>query len=492
MRIWIAALYLGCTSEPDETPPTDTGPETTTPIPEPPPPPELGEWDENEPVGLIRLEPSGDYLGPVTVWWQQRLPFDVRIDFRIDGEDWQSSPVYQGVAGLNRQSIIGIPVGGTAEVRLVGASTVEFTTDAGSITTPALPDTFPPHDVQVNDPEGWAPNGQYYLTSINEASCGWCTGRFWTFIADRQGTVYWATRSPDNRQVLYVQISVATGDHVLWDEVNWGSQGQGSLVHRTYLDEPIAIIETPGHHHAFLELPDGTLAWGDRTSTQGEAIVELAPGETQPRTVWTCRDWFEGGCRSNSLYYDPAVDRYWFSFYTQSAVVEVDRATGETVWSSFFSSDTITNSEVYDFDPIETEFDWQHGVVHLDNGNLLISTDRIVDEKDGSVHTVLAEYEIDRKTGVLREVWNFDPGYDARFNGETRRYPNGNSMHVLGARSIAYEVDAKGTVVWQVAYPDGNMLNRLEFLDDLWGLMAPPAYAPKLDDTPFVMPGVRP
>ncbi len=477
MRTWFVAALLACGADAPE---TDTGAPNSV-APEDGPTPELGTWDEDEPVGIIVVAPSDTYFGPVTVWWQQRVPFDVRIDFRVDGGEWQQSPVYQGVAGLNRQSIIGIPTGETAEVRLVGTSSVEFETPAGEVTTPELPASFPRAEVRVDDESSWGENGRYFLTSINENSCSWCTGRYWTFIADRQGVVYWATRSTDNRQVLFAQISAASGDHVLWDEVVWTGRSRDSKIHRTYLDREIEIVDAPGHHHAFLELPDGTLVWGDKTSDEGEAITELPPGATATRTVWTCQaDWVpDDGCRSNSMYFDEASDRYWVSFYTQSAIVEVDRGTGKTNWSSRFDGGPV-GPKVYTFEPSNSQFDWQHGVVFLDDGNLLVSTDRLAGV-DGEVHTVLAEYEIDREQSVLRQVWSFDPGYDARFNGETNRFANGNTLHVLGARSIAYEVERSGRIVWEIEYQDGKMLNRLEFLDDLWSLMAPPAFDQRVD-----------
>ncbi|MEM6927877.1 MAG: hypothetical protein AAF602_13175, partial [Myxococcota bacterium] len=212
MHAWVAASWMAC-GGPAEVP-MDSG------LPGAPEPetfaPELGTWDERLPVGLVVTRPSTTFFGPVTVWWQQRVPFDVRIEFRLEGGTWQSSPVYQGVAGLNRQSIIGIPTGGTADVRIVGAGDVTFEASGCSVTTPGLPASFPRARVSASDASRWQPNGGYFLTSINQDSCSWCTGRYWTYIADRSGTVYWATRSSDNRQVLFPQISVAGGDHVLW------------------------------------------------------------------------------------------------------------------------------------------------------------------------------------------------------------------------------------------------------------------------------------
>jgi len=487
--IWWIALGLGCTSDPVAPSDSGTAQSPSTPLPTETTP-ETGTWDENDPVGLIELQPSEAYFGPVTVWWQQREPFDVRVEFRVGEGEWQSSPVYQGIAGINRQSIIGIPVGATAEVQLVGAGDVDFTIPADApITTPALPAAAPVAKVSVDEPAGWADNGRYFLASINEDACSWCTGRFWVFVADRQGTVYWATRSGASKQVLFAQISTASGDHLLWDEISVGQQSQDSLIHRTYLDREIETIPAPGHHHAFVELPDGTLAWGDKRTEEGEAITELRPGSDELHTVWTCQtDWIEGSCRSNALWYDPGTNRYWFSFYTQRAIVEIDRASGTTVWSSFYGPDTTLGAPIYRFDPADTQFDWQHGVAFLDNGNLLVATDRPVGDS-GDVHTLLAEYEIDREASVLREVWSYNPGEDARFNGDTRKYPNGNRMHALGARSIAYEVDDDGNVVWQVEYADGKMLGRLEFFDDLWSLMSPPPYNPRADRSDVARPG---
>ena len=74
----------------------------------------------------------------------------------------------------------------------------------------------------------------------------------------------WAKPTPSDNWTLFVTIDPITRDHLLWDESEYWrlyDDASGAKVHRSYLDADIETISTPGLHHTFVELPDGTLAW---------------------------------------------------------------------------------------------------------------------------------------------------------------------------------------------------------------------------------------
>ncbi len=398
--------------------------------------------------------------------WTQSGPAQVHVEYAFDEGEWLSSPSRELEAGPQEQLLVGIPFDTSARWKVVveGEGPVA---SGDRITTGPLP-TVPLPDVTVSDPSAWAPEHKWLLTSINQKSGGWTGGDDWTFIMDRKGRMVWAQRAPRQHWTLFAQVSV-TGDHLLWDQATyWANfdEGHDSKVHRTYLDEPIDTIPTPGLHHAFVELPDGTLLWGSQAHGGGEALVQKAPGENREEVLWTCaEDWpGAGNCESNGIYYDPATDRVLYSFYTNNSIVEVDRATGESVWWAGM----VTGG--YTFDPPESQFLWQHGISWTDTGTLLVSSEH---EGPDGWGTWLLEYEVDHTNGVLREVWSNDSGVYAETNGQAWRLPNGHTLHIVGAASVIREVDADGAAVWEVVWGDTQLLGQGQFIADLYALVSP-------------------
>ncbi|MEN0062938.1 MAG: hypothetical protein AAGA48_12365 [Myxococcota bacterium] len=450
-------------TQPTDNPDTNPDPDPTNPDPDPDP----------DPAGVIddlAWQHNAHHLGPFSVYWTQTEAATVFVEYQVDGA-WERTRAVDGLKGNNEATVIGVPLGMTADWRVVmedGSLTVDA--DKPLVARPADPD-MPIATIDVNDATLWS--GDYVLVSINETGCDWCGGVYWLFIIDRAGRPVWATRTggTDLRAILYAQIS-QSGDSILWDEIHWRDR-EDSEAHRTYLDEPIEDIDIPGHHHSMLELPDGTIAWAAELSNGSEGLLELAPGATAPTEVWSCSDWsvalqcFGGG--SNSIWYDAATDSYVYSWWSMESVVEVDRASGTSTWWSRgrFSNDMIFDEPgEYGFEPDSSRFRWQHGLEILPNGNLLASTD-----ENGT--TWVREYEIDRTDEVLRDVWGFNSGEYAQYNGDTRRLPNGNTLHGLGARSQLYEVTTTGTVAWWATWSRDKMLGRAEIIDDLYDLVAP-------------------
>jgi len=321
--------------------------------------------------------------------------------------------------------------------------------------------------------QAYAP-GNYLITSINSHSGGWRGGTYWTIVLDRQGRVVWARPTPDAHWTLYVTIDPLTRTHFLWDESTYWSdydQGNGSQIHRAYLDEEISTIPTRGLHHEWVMLPDGTLAWGSQSGTDSstEALVELPPGADESNVIWTCGDDWPGAgtCESNGLFYNPDSNSYIYSFYTNSSVVEVARSTGQSLWWAG------TVADGYRFDPADSKFSWQHGVSITSGGHLLLSTKKYASDPEGDQSTVVREYAIDHGTDTLHEVWHCDSGAYATTNGDAWRLPNGNTLHVVGSIGQIEEYLPDCTVVWHLDFGSNYLLGRGEFVEDLYTLLSP-------------------
>jgi len=425
----------------------------------------------------------------VYVSWEQSEAAPVHVEYSFDEDIWESSPSFDAEVGAQQQVLVGIPYDYEAEWRVVidGGQTVEGQT----ITTGSTPLDLPLPSLEVSEPGSWYEKGNYLLTSINQNDGGWTGGKYWTFILDREGRPVWASRAPENHWTLFAQVALS-GDHFLWDEASYWSDwddGAASSVHRTYLDEEIEEIATPGLHHAFVQLPGDILVWGSQYHASSEALVEMGPDETDASILWTCSDnWSSsdggggggggggGHCESNGIFYAEETDSFLYSFYTNNSLVEVDRATGESIWWAG------EKDGGYDFDPASSQFFWQHGVSYTDAGTLLVSTascDMTTGDPNeptycqSSETTMLREYDVNQDTQTLTETWSFDPGVTADTNGDAWRLENGHTLHVVGSAAHLYELDENSEIVWYLAFESDRLLGRGEFIEDLYDLVKP-------------------
>lgn len=423
-------------------------------------------------VSQLRWEVDEDLGSLVHVRWRQGVRSDVWVEYSVDPGVWRSTPVLEGRAGRNDARIIGIPYGERAEWRVVTASGA--TAEGRTIETAPVPAELPVGRLREAVPGKWLDRGEFLLTSISQPGGGWSSsGPFWAVIVDRAGRPVWARRTQLSGQwTLYAQVS-QSGDHLLLDQFeNFRAQNEPVAI-RTYLDEVIEEIPMPGHHHAFVELPDGSLVWGSRAARHGggEALVKKSPGEKGETVLWTCADdWPEGhelGCRSNCVYYDEARDSFLYSFYTNESVVEVDHQTGTTLW---WAGRTPGG---YAFENAGDQFFWQHGVSWTPEGTLLVSTH----DADAQPNTNLArEFEVDHDARLLRTVWDYDANGLAATNGDAWRLDNGNTLHTLGSASFVKEVDPDGEVVWHLDFNENNnnrLMGRSEWISDLYSLLSP-------------------
>ncbi len=318
-----------------------------------------GEWWLHEEVESL-----------VYVSWEQDAAGTAWVEYSFDEGEWLSSPPFEAGAGGHEQVLVGIPYLADLQWRVVAEIDGQQPSAEGEqASAGSLPDGLPVGTIAVSDEAAWEPTGNYLLSSICQETGSWDPGNYWTFIVDRQGRPVWASLAPDQHWTLFSQISV-DGSYILWDEstywLDWGmSGGSGTTVHKQYLDAEIDVVPADGIVHAFVELPDGTLAWGSEFNTGGdEALVELAPGTEDPVIVWSCEEDYPGGarayCASNGLFYRESTDSYLYSFWDESVVIEVDRATGESLWWA----GGVDGS--YAFEPTDSQFDFQHGVSYTD------------------------------------------------------------------------------------------------------------------------------
>ena len=400
--------------------------------------------------------------------WSQEVAADGWVEYSFDEGEWLTSPLVSLDAGPQEQILLGVPYDSEVTLRVVTTLDGEaVTSEEVTATTGAVPEELPLPQVLIADPESWEPTGRYMLGSINPTPGGWFIGHYWMFIVDRQGRVVWARRGIDWNFTIYLHVSAA-GD-ILWDESTFWSMfddGAASKVHRMKIDGVVTESrDTPGMHHAFVDLPDGSLLWGSAL-TAYETLEKLHPDGTR-ETLWDCTEFYlahdlGGWCHSNAMYYREQTNSLLYSFPDPDMVLELDLTTGEVLdwWSHLNGAWTV--------DPPDATFWFQHGTTFTDSGTLLLSSHAAEDDDDG----VVREYEIDRDAQVLRQIWHHGAGddIDAEFAGEAHRLAAGNTLHNTGTTPRVREITPEGAVVWDIAWDGYLLIGRTVLLEDLYTL----------------------
>jgi len=422
----------------------------------------------------------------VTVSWTPSDSDVVVVEYSFDEGEWLSAPAQSVDGAVPAETLLlGIPYGVTVTWRAVGAELGE--SEAQSVTTAAVPKGLPEPTLVLSDPLQYHAASGYLLGSINADDVGWSGGDYWKFILDRKGRYVWAMETPDEHWSIFLRQS-RDGTEILWDEATYWSSfsgdGEDGQVHRMKIDGTItASVATPGLHHAFVELADGRLAWGDASADWFEDLVEYAPsGEIV--TVWSCEDflsalhvpegtseeekWKYAYCESNTLYWHEETDTFLYSFYSSSSVLEIDHS-GEVLWYAGGLHGG------YEFATEADTFSWQHGVHYTDAGTLLLSSEAsCADLKQCpyGYETVVYEYDVNHDAAVLETTWTFGAGGGVYGNtaGEAHRLDNGNTLHNYGAGSVVKEATAAGEEVWWVEWPYFHLLGRTTFIEDLYAL----------------------
>lgn len=450
--------------------------------------PACGDQDPVSAAGFSDLSARlHDDIGSlVYVSWSQDTDDTVAVEYSFDDGEWLSAPSQSVAQGASSEALLlGIPYGMAVSWRLVGETL--GTSAEQTITTDPVPGALPVITLSISDPLLTAGDANYLLGSINADDVGWSGGDYWKFIIDRQGRYVWAMETPDEHWSIFLRQS-RDGTAILWDDATYWSSfsgdGEDGQVHRMKIDGTIvASYDTPGLHHAFVELEDERLAWGDASAGWFENLVaHNAAGEAE--VIWSCEDfltdlgppkeldnphqkWKYQYCESNTLYWHEPTDSFLYSFYSSSTVVEIDRATGAVLWYAGGLRDG------YGFSSVDDVFYWQHGVHYTDAGTLLLSSEADCVDTNSCPYgyeTVAFEYDIDHDSQTLETVWSYGRGAGLYGNtaGEAHRLSNGNTLHNYGSGSAVKEVTPEGEVVWWVDWGYYHLLGRTTFIDNLY------------------------
>ena len=203
----------------------------------------------------------------IRVSWVQDVAGPTMVRYRVGEEEWQQTPTADRAVGSAEQLVLGVPFDsefGFRVVVLVRGHEIEGDIISGR--TGPVPETMPLPALVESVPLQWDPADLYLFGSISVNEGGWApAGGFWAFIMDRQSRLLWARLTPRQRDTMYVRVSTDGRDLLIDDASYWSDfdEGAASTVHRIKIDGTIVeTYPTPGLHHAFTELPDGSIVWG--------------------------------------------------------------------------------------------------------------------------------------------------------------------------------------------------------------------------------------
>lgn len=286
-------------------------------------------------------------------------------------------------------------------------------------------------------------------------------------IFDRQGRVVWSVSVDVNNGMLFRSRLGRDGQSILY-----GIDGVvgGQVVRVGWDGAEIEAIDAPAFSHDFVETDDGALAWlaldeseVDGELARGDTIVERSADGTE-RVVWSAwdslipgvvvdGDWTHG----NVLEFDAARQVYQVSLRNLSLILEIDRASGDVLWSFGGDGASVT------VDAASTAPTQQHGFELLSDDRLLVFDNGPIERAASAVR----EYQLDFGGGTASETWthSLDPAIFGYALGDVAELPDGDVLIAWSSAGLLERVDRDGAASFQVQGSLGTGLGYITAID---------------------------
>lgn len=392
--------------------------------------------------------------------WRQPIPMTAVVTWTGDGKGpselvWTDEKGVEKTEQFNTDATVnltGLMPGHVHEYQLKGNGV----SCASEFQAETLPSYFPNFQIETHHPDLMSSEG-FVMGIFISFGFGYTA-----YVIDRDGRPYWMHRE-EGRMSAMVEKDAFTDGAILNSYPNDLSTDDGQIRRVDVMGSLVEVIETPLGHHAFEQLPDGTIAypafdireWTDPDSGEvvlvsGDVIMEQYPDGTREE-IFNSWDWltvskherwddaflFQGAhdwTHANTLGFYPSSNSYMVSFPYIQSIVEVDRSTGVLIDEISPSTESFP----------ETPFVFQHFPVRLENGNILL----VSHADDG---TAAIEYAASDE-GKLAKVWSHGEGNEiiGHVLGQATRLANGNTLINYGGAGLMQEVTPDNTVVWEV------------------------------------------
>ena len=413
--------------------------------------------------------------------WTTDEPAVSWVEYGIDGELDMTTP--KGEPGTeHRFTLLGTPPLTEVSYRVVSEIDGKEHDIQGVIETGGIPSDLPDFQITVNEP-GLTSSDDYILgTAFGTVPC--------VYLIDRLGNWLWYKRVQPDKNPIELNFERGS-NNILFNSFLIDHSEDDSNVTRVSIDGRVdEDIDTPFGHHAFTELPDGSIAYlaievrdydvegqGELIPVVGDAIVVVPPDGGDPYTFWSVWDdgfhhepaWHDrwdsgfypqGGdwTHANSLHYYDDSNTFLVSFRNLDMIAELDADSGEVLRE--FGGDT-----GYQLTDGSRSFNYQHDVSWTADGTLLlITTDDTINE------TTAVEYALDDDAQTMDEIWSHGDGENiyVLVQGTARDLDNGNRLVNFGSAGTVREVTLEGEVVWEMSVGAGSAFGNTVPFSDLW------------------------
>lgn len=456
MRVTLPLVLLfACTGIADKTTPSDTdsgagGGSGLTPM-------------------EVTAEVSTEVHTVVTVTWTTAEPTQGYVEFGNDAAYGLKTPLTES-GTTHSVVLLGLHADTEANFRVITVSDTgeETPTENYTILTGSLPPELPALTV-TGEVKSW--NGKYQVLPIQG------TG-YVVAVIDDQGQYVWYDVLDSDRNVMRALIA-ADRMGMVYCLTTVGGEGGSvtpSVVRRVswdgYSTEEL-VFENMDHD--FTELPDGTYA--AITLVHGESgemaladsIVEMSHDGTTFTEIWNAwddaylADWYNPSSmnwtHANGLDYDPVEDVYYISLKEIGTIVKVDRATGTPLWYLNGKANGFSFTEGSEMVQMQHQFELQDGgILIFDNGTGDRGYSRAV------------EFTLDEDKLEADQIWEYirDPSVVVFAKGDVARFEDGTTQVVWSSAGEIQNVDADGTVHWQLNTELGYGITFVQIVDSLY------------------------
>ena len=309
----------------------------------------------------------------------------------------------------------------------------------------------------------------YLVSSLLGQACG-------PMVLDAQGHVVWYLLEADGAEGCGRAWLSTDRRSVLYGVMVDGTES----IRRVSLDGThLEDLDVPGFSHDFVEHADGTVAFlahdirtigagADATELWGDRLLERRP-DGELVEIWNAWDVYDpedtaievtGGTswtHGNALDYDPSTEHYTVGLRNPSALLHIERGSGEATWVLGGPTSTFTLGDD------TTATDYQHQFTVLDDGVL------VFDNRSSDVDTArVVEYAFDGDTA--HEVWTYEtvPPLVIVALGDALRLDNGDTIVSWSTAGQLEQVDAEGELIWRINTDLGTAFGYLSHTDSLY------------------------
>jgi hypothetical protein len=303
--------------------------------------------------------------------------------------------------------------------------------------------------------------------------------RSWLVLLRGDGAVCWALPVTETASRVAVMARPSVSGGWLYNSYDGDRSEATGQLGRVGLDaELLEVVDIAEGHHAFTELPDGTLAylavdirevepWGP---VVGDRVVEVAPdgsAETifsvwdvlEPRTnaTWSQgfypqgADWTHG----SGISWDVGRQAYTVTLVGPNQVLEFDRQ--GTVRTNIIGKGPPADG--YTAVPEDAEFVRPHGASWTAEGELLVFSSAELLSRGG-------RYRLDAASLEAVEVARYGEayGYHALTMGSLEALPDGRMLMNWGSAGVLQVLGADGAPEWAMATPLGGWFSDARYL----------------------------